>query len=168
MAITGPIDGSAPRARLDAHWVTNLSVADAKRRLREIAVAWGWRLISESDSEMLFDQGSQVRTRALGAWLADPKHFPKRSIVDFRAADGGTIVDATVYETLGFAIFDSISKRRYEDYFGAWIDTLKRTLTPAAPTASRSLDQLERFARLRDKGVITDEEFITEKKRILG
>jgi ribosomal protein L37E len=38
----------------------------------------------------------------------------------------------------------------------------------AAPRASSGLDDLERLASLRDKGVITEDEFQQKKKQILG
>jgi hypothetical protein len=39
-------------------------------------------------------------------------------------------------------------------------------MVTAAP--SSGLDDLERLAELRDKGIITEEEFVTKKRQILG
>ena len=39
---------------------------------------------------------------------------------------------------------------------------------PAAPPASDPIDRLERLAALKDRGLITDEEFQQQKARILG
>ena len=43
----------------------------------------------------------------------------------------------------------------------------QRRMTGSAPTASVA-DELERLARLRDQGVLTEEEFRTQKARLLG
>jgi hypothetical protein len=40
--------------------------------------------------------------------------------------------------------------------------------TPAAAAEESYLDELERLARLRDQGVISDEEFEAKKKQLLG
>ncbi|MBF9066900.1 SHOCT domain-containing protein [Streptacidiphilus fuscans] len=39
---------------------------------------------------------------------------------------------------------------------------------PAAPAGDDSLDRLERLAALHNSGVLTDEEFAQEKRKILG
>jgi hypothetical protein len=39
---------------------------------------------------------------------------------------------------------------------------------PAAPSAGSDLDTLTKMAQLHDQGVLTDEEFAAEKKKILG
>jgi putative oligomerization/nucleic acid binding protein len=39
---------------------------------------------------------------------------------------------------------------------------------PAAPSAGNDLDLLTKMAQLHDQGVLTDEEFAAEKKKILG
>ncbi|TDK88527.1 SHOCT domain-containing protein [Mycobacterium paragordonae] len=42
-------------------------------------------------------------------------------------------------------------------------------MQPQAPAASQDpLDRLERLAALKDRGVLTDEEFEQQKRRILG
>ena len=40
--------------------------------------------------------------------------------------------------------------------------------TPAGPEQESYLDELERLAKLRDQGVISDEEFEAKKKQLLG
>ena len=45
-------------------------------------------------------------------------------------------------------------------------DRAARPMVTAAP--SSGLDDLERLAELRDKGIITEEEFVTKKRQILG
>ena len=39
---------------------------------------------------------------------------------------------------------------------------------PAAPSSTDVASQLERLADLRDRGVLTDDEFQTQKDKILG
>jgi hypothetical protein len=40
--------------------------------------------------------------------------------------------------------------------------------TPPAPTADDRVSTLERLASLRDRGILTEEEFQAEKRRVLG
>jgi hypothetical protein len=49
-------------------------------------------------------------------------------------------------------------------------DELQRRIAAVAsrPTQSSSLDELEKLASLRDRGVVSEEEFQQKKKHILG
>jgi len=55
-----------------------------------------------------------------------------------------------------------------------FLDRLKSTLpaipepSPAVPAAPSTVDQLTSLAELRERGVLTDEEFEAEKQRLLG
>lgn len=39
---------------------------------------------------------------------------------------------------------------------------------PAQPAADDSMDQLERLAKLKDQGIVTQEEFDAKKRQLLG
>jgi len=54
-------------------------------------------------------------------------------------------------------------------YFKSWEDAIQKARTQKDETRPTSnLDELEKLAGLKDKGIITEEEFQLKKKQILG
>lgn len=47
-------------------------------------------------------------------------------------------------------------------------DFIRSELSGKVSNQSSSLDELEKLSELKDKGVITEEEFLTKKKQLLG
>ena len=54
--------------------------------------------------------------------------------------------------------------------FVAFKDELQRRIAAAtsAPSAISPLEELEKLASLRDRGIVTEEEFLSKKKQLLG
>lgn len=70
------------------------------------------------------------------------------------------------------AVHSKVQRRQHE----RWAAAHEPTPPPVAPVAAAAppadtddmLNQLERLGKLRDAGVLTDEEFAAQKARILG
>lgn len=92
-------------------------------------MASGMRVMSATEHEVFLEKVSQLRTRLLGTLITHPRNFPQRASVTFRETPGGLAVDASIYETFGFAaLFDSVTKKRYESHFVMWLRTLRDAL----------------------------------------
>ena len=70
--------------------------------------------------------------------------------------------------------FDAVSDensvvftRNQQAAFAAIRDEIRARQAPNAPPSASSADELERFAGLRDRGIITEEEFAAKKRLIL-
>ena len=97
----------------------------------------------DADFAGLREFGERTRDRARGAWAGRPKNISMPKI-------GGKDGD------------DSAADRQAGPGPGE-----ADTAVLASPESSR-LDQLEKLGRLKEAGVLDDEEFAAEKKRILG
>jgi hypothetical protein len=81
----------------------------------------------------------------------------------------GTLMRDAMADPLGF-------RQRMQEQAAAGINPLTGAASmprppssqPPAPASPDPIDQLTRLAELRDRGVLTDEEFQTQKRRILG
>ncbi|MCB0869310.1 MAG: SHOCT domain-containing protein [Solirubrobacterales bacterium] len=98
----------------------------------------------DADYSGLREFGERTRDKAKNAWAGRPKNIqmPKLGGKD---GDGGAPGGASQPEA----------------------ETAVLGSTPAASEESR-LDQLEKLGKLKDAGILDDEEFAAEKKRILG
>lgn len=157
------------RAGMWDQWDTGLSVQAALERVQRLAYEWEFETVFRTDHEVILQQGSQVKTRFIGGWFADPKRFPKKTRVRVTPATGVSRVEVAVFETLGFGFLDPHFKRRYEEYFASWIEAMRLALPPVASRGgSSTLDLLETLAKLREKGILTQQEFESRKRRVLA
>ena len=101
----------------------------------------------DADFAGLREFGQRTREKAKGAWAGRPKNISMPKIGSKDGGDGAS--DAPAQPEAETAVLPTPSA------------------TPAATGASR-LDQLEKLGRLKEAGVLDDEEFAAEKKRILG
>lgn len=134
-----------PRTQLNSSWVTNLSLDSAMQRVRSFLSHQNMKVISERASgtvEITCDQGSQFTTRMLGGWVVDPVNYPKRAKICLHPTSGGLQVEITIWETLGFGLLDSKFKRRYEEFFGKWAESLKLALPPEMGTIATTAAQM--------------------------
>ena len=60
-----------------------------------------------------------------------------------------------------------IKKEKY-DLFQEAVNIARELITKSREEGNDSLNQLEKLAELKEKGIITEEEFILKKKQILG
>ncbi|MBN8870959.1 MAG: SHOCT domain-containing protein [Solirubrobacterales bacterium] len=107
----------------------------------------------DADYSGLRDFGDRTRDRAKEAWAGRPKNIsmPKIGGKGDDEGEGGSEAPTAVHSPQAEA------------------DTAVLPTQPAAPAAGESrLDQLEKLGRLKESGVLDDEEFAAEKKRILG
>lgn len=80
----------------------------------------------------------------------------------------GGILDATKDEnTIMFAAKDTAVIEKIKDYIESQMQKLRNPNTPSQASASLS-SELEKLAELKNKGVLTDDEFQSAKKRLLG
>jgi hypothetical protein len=103
----------------------------------------------DADYSSLRDFGDRTRDRAKEAWAGRPKNIPMPKIGGKGDGEGASDAPTAVHAQ-------------------AEADTAVLPAQPAAPAAGESrLDQLEKLGRLKEAGVLDDEEFAAEKKRIL-
>ncbi|HRV61009.1 MAG TPA: SHOCT domain-containing protein, partial [Solirubrobacterales bacterium] len=102
----------------------------------------------DADYAGLREFGERSRDRAREAWAGRPKNISMPKI----GGKGGAGGEGTAA--------------------GGGTGEAETTVLPAQPPASSPedsrLDQLEKLGRLKEAGVLDDEEFAAEKKRILG
>jgi hypothetical protein len=80
----------------------------------------------------------------------------------------GGILDATKDEnTVMFAAKDTAIIGKIKDYIESQMQKLRNPNTPNQSSASLS-SELEKLAELKNKGILTDDEFQSAKKRLLG
>ena len=86
--------------------------------------------------------------------------------ISFSFAGTETSLGLSGVNTRNTVIFDS----KQEEAFVAIKNAIdeRRAALRATPRASSPLDELEKLASLRDKGIITEDEFQQKKKQILG
>lgn len=71
------------------------------------------------------------------------------------------------------AVSNRVSRRQYnrwadQESAAAYEEQQRYAAPPPAPAADPTTAQLEELARLRDQGILTDEEFSAKKRQILG
>jgi hypothetical protein len=118
------------RCQANHGWIARGDAANLKHALHGFFARHSMTVVRDDGMETEVTQGSQLRTRLLGGWFVNGKHFPKRAMVRFTPApeSGGTRVDVHIEETLGFGVLDPIFEDRYQAYFRTWIEELVRTL----------------------------------------
>jgi hypothetical protein len=116
------------RCQANHAWIARSDRADLEHALRGFFARHSMKVVRDDGAETEVTQGSQLRTRLLGGWFVDGKHFPKRAVVRLTPSPEGTHVAAHIEETLGFGVLDPIFQERYEAYFREWLQDLTRTL----------------------------------------
>ncbi len=85
---------------------------------------------------------------------------------------GGQETKSGIYDAAGDENTVMFNRKQMPDFVAAKksIEQLRDRLTkPSVQTSpDNSLDQLEKLAALRDKGIVSEEEFAAKKKQLLG
>lgn len=114
----------------------------------------------KGDKDILLSQISSIQFRAPGMMTNGYIQF---AFVGGREAKGG-ILEATkdentvMFKSSQFQIFQRL-KSAIEEQMNAG---------PYIPSAISPLDELEKLGTLRDKGIVTEEEFQAKKRQLLG
>ena len=95
--------------------------------------------------------------------------FGLDKVSSIQYSSGMLTADVTIMASGNAAKIDSVEKTAGRDF----CDKVRSLLSqkPAAPVAAQQVDvadQLEKFAVLKEKGIITQEEFDAQKKKLLG
>ena len=105
--------------------------------------------------------------------------FPLKNISSIQYETGILMGKITIFASGNRADIGNIEKayvRNFAEYVRAKISDIGKSSTssqPTQPTSTQAADdeiiaQLERLAVLKEKGILTDEEFAAQKARILG
>ncbi len=112
--------------------------------------------------------GDRTADSVRRAWSGRPKNLPK--IFGTGGSEGAAASDAEEQPT---AVLPETAAGKPGDQAKAASEAPTEVVEPAAPPAPKPsvsegdrLEQLERLGRLRDSGILTDEEFAEEKARI--
>lgn len=109
----------------------------------------------DADFAGLREFGERTREKAKGAWAGRPKNISMPKLGSKEEKSGGAPGDSTT---------SAPSQAEAET---AVLPTPAEPKPVAPPEASR-LDQLEQLGRLKEAGVLDEEEFAAEKRRIIG
>ena len=85
-------------------------------------------VIEDRDGEIEAYQGSQLRTRLLGGWWINARHFPETVWITLTPIEEGVRVKTTTEESMGFGLMDSIMIGKYETFFEEWLVELRRAV----------------------------------------
>ncbi len=117
-----------PRAQLLESWVTGVPADQIWPRLETFFAVHNIKKVDSGEGYMLGVQGSQLKFRMLGAWLAKPADFPKKMSVAFERTETGLMVHANIEEDMGPGVMVEKTKTIYMRYFQDWMNALKATL----------------------------------------
>ena len=98
------------------------------------------------------------------------KSTAKQKVRQSAAEDGGPkVLKAAVVGGTAYYAGKKIQDKRQEDQIGT-IDPppASDTETTAAAGGSDTIAQLQQLGQLRDQGILTEEEFEAQKKKVLG
>ena len=97
--------------------------------------------------------------------------FPYDKITSIQYSTGFVFGEITIYASGNKAVIKQVAKDQVRD-FAEWvrarISAPKAQAAATQPPAGDVVPQLERLARLRESGVLTEEEFQTQKAKLLG
>ncbi len=131
-----------------AAWIVSRPVEQVCPDLQQFFLRSGMILIQERTPrrEWLLSQGSSLKTRLIGGFLAEPEDLPKQAHVRIEAMGEATKVEVAMKETLGFGIFGTYLKRKYAEYFVLWMRQLRAALeetdSPAEPATLPNPNQV--------------------------
>lgn len=119
----------------------------------------------DADFAGLREFGERARAKAREAWAGRPKNIPLPKIG--KGSGGSGEDDASALQAKPEAETAVLPAQPTQPTQPAETAPTPAPAAPPVPEASR-LDQLEQLGRLKEAGVLDDEEFAAEKKRILG
>ncbi|MEX0996865.1 MAG: PH domain-containing protein [Flavobacteriaceae bacterium] len=102
--------------------------------------------------------------------------FPYDKISSIQYSTGLLLGKLTIFASGNKAIIDNVEKQRvrlFGDFVRNKISSKENeNASPATSSNEKSQDdivtQLERLAKLKEKGILTDEEFVQQKQKLLG
>jgi hypothetical protein len=109
--------------------------------------------------------------KGIGKLRVEDFPYDKLSSIQYQTGwAGGTI---TIFASGNKAEIKNVPKdhcKNFADYIRARISPVVESVQTAAPSTGGPdlVDQLERLAKLKEQGILTDEEFAVQKARILG
>lgn len=116
----------------------------------------------KGDKEILISQISSIQYKQAGMMTNGYIQF---AFIGGQEAKRGLLQSTQDENSIVF----SRSQQPHFDELKAEIDRIRDSLDREVPAAPMSgLDELEKLAALKDKGVITEDEFQEKKKQILG
>lgn len=92
------------------------SAKESRERVLAYFASIGARMLTVSDDYLEARTGSQVGTRVKGGMIARPSEFPMRTLIVIRSIEGGSSLDVTVVDDLGFG-FKVGMKNKYQRGF---------------------------------------------------
>jgi len=99
------------------------------------------------------------------------EEFPYQKISSIQYKTGMMLGEIIIHTAGNEAIIENVDKKVTRD-FGEWLRTritrATSTPAPAAPVSNDPMAQLEQLGKLREAGVVTEEEFAAKKKQLLG
>ena len=146
--------------------------------LEQWAIGKGMRANRASADQLDIRRGSEAAVRLKGGMLSRVEEFPVVASVKCQVCPTGSKVSIDVLDDLGFGSRVGMKSKMQQavdllaGQISEWVSSETSPAIDAAPL-SRSLgtddyDQLLRLKGLLDGNVITQEEFNTEKAKILG
>ncbi len=115
----------------------------------------------KGDKEILISQISSVQFKKAGRLTNGYIQF---AFVGGQESKGG-LFDSTRDENS--VMFNNKQQPVFEE-LKDHLDAVRNSITRGAPAQLSELDELEKLASLRDRGILNDEEFEAKKKQILG
>jgi len=104
-------------------------------------------------------------------WGVRVEDFPYDKITSIQYETGILFGTVTIFASGNKAVITLVHKTQasaFADSVRAYIAEAGRPAAKAASPLSGPIEQLERLARLRELGHITEQEYVAQKKRLLG
>lgn len=117
----------------------------------------------KGDKHILLSQVSSVQFKRVGSLSA--MGYIQFAFVGGREAKGGMLEAGTDENTV---TFNSQQQRAFERIYSAIKERMETTGAARETKPPSSLDELGKLAELRDKGIVTEEEFQQKKRQLLG
>ena len=114
----------------------------------------------KGDKEILISQVSSIQFKKANAFF---NGYMQLAFVGGQEAKGGILQGAQDENTVMFRVSQQEAFERLRDELQKRIATSK-----GAVSQTSSLDELDKLASLRDRGILTEDEFQQKKKQILG
>ena len=114
----------------------------------------------KGDKEILISQVSSIQFKKANAFF---NGYMQLAFVCGQEAKGGILQGAQDEITVMFRVSQQEAFERLRDELQKRIATSK-----GAVSQTSSLDELDKLASLRDRGILTEDEFQQKKKQILG
>lgn len=137
-----------------------LELTDTVLRIKRKGILAFMTQSLKGDKEILISQISSIQFKKANAFTNGYIQF---AFLGGREAKGGLLQGTQDENTVLFRVSQ-------QGAVEALRDELQRRISAATskPSQSSSLDDLEKLATLRDKGIVSEEEFQQKKKKLLG